>query len=33
MYVGVGNQSDAGVNRARFYRTDDAVGRGDRSPT
>jgi hypothetical protein len=26
MYVGIGNQSDAGVNRARFYRTDDAAG-------
>jgi hypothetical protein len=26
MYVGVGNQSDAGTNRARFYRTDDASG-------
>jgi hypothetical protein len=26
MYVGVGNQSDSGVNRARFYRTDDASG-------
>jgi hypothetical protein len=26
MYVGVGNQSDAGANRARFYRTDDASG-------
>jgi len=26
MYVGVGNQSDAGANRARFYRTDDAAG-------
>jgi hypothetical protein len=25
MYVGVGNASDSGVNRARFYRTDDAV--------
>ena len=25
MYVGVGNQSDSGANRARFYRTDDAV--------
>ncbi|PYQ46276.1 MAG: hypothetical protein DMF77_01430, partial [Acidobacteria bacterium] len=24
MYVGVGNQSDTGANRARFYRTDDA---------
>jgi hypothetical protein len=24
MYVGVGNQSDSGANRARFYRTDDA---------
>ena len=28
MYVGVGNQTDAGANRARFYRTDDAVGCG-----
>ncbi len=26
MYVGVGNQSDTGANRARFYRTDDASG-------
>jgi len=26
MYVGVGNASDAGANRARFYRTDDAAG-------
>ncbi|MEO8681905.1 MAG: hypothetical protein ABI665_22855, partial [Vicinamibacterales bacterium] len=26
MYVGVGNQSDAGVNQARVYRTDDASG-------
>jgi hypothetical protein len=26
MYVGVGNQSDVGANRARFYRTDDASG-------
>ncbi len=26
MYVGVGNQSDAGANRARYYRTDDASG-------
>jgi hypothetical protein len=26
MYVGVGNGSDAGANRARFYRTDDAAG-------
>jgi hypothetical protein len=26
MYVGVGNSSDAGANRARFYRTDDASG-------
>ena len=26
MYVGVGNQTDAGANRARFYRTDDASG-------
>jgi len=26
MYVGVGNQTDAGGNRARFYRTDDASG-------
>jgi hypothetical protein len=26
MYVGVGNQNDTGVNRARFYRTDDASG-------
>ena len=26
MYVGVGNQSDAGANRARVYRTDDASG-------
>src|ERR1700736_6789411 len=26
MYVGVGNQTDSGANRARFYRTDDAVG-------
>jgi hypothetical protein len=26
MYVGVGNNSDAGTNRARFYRTDDASG-------
>jgi hypothetical protein len=25
MYVGVGNTSDAGANRARFYRTDDAT--------
>ena len=25
MYVGVGNASDSGGNRARFYRTDDAV--------
>jgi len=26
MYVGVGNQTDSGGNRARFYRTDDASG-------
>jgi hypothetical protein len=26
MYVGIGNSSDAGPNRARFYRTDDASG-------
>jgi hypothetical protein len=26
MYVGVGNQSDAGANRARVYRSDDASG-------
>ena len=26
MYVGVGNAADSGVNRARFYRTDDASG-------
>lgn len=26
MYVGVGNQSDSGANRTRFYRTDDASG-------
>ena len=26
MYVGVGNATDAGANRARFYRTDDAAG-------
>jgi len=26
MYVGVGNASDTGANRARFYRTDDASG-------
>ena len=26
MYVGVGNQSDSGANRARFYRSDDASG-------
>jgi len=26
MYVGVGNQSDSGANRAHFYRTDDASG-------
>jgi hypothetical protein len=26
MYVGVGNQSDVGANRARFYVTDDASG-------
>ena len=26
MYVGVGNSSDVGSNRARFYRTDDAAG-------
>ncbi|MFN8060378.1 MAG: hypothetical protein U0Q12_14575 [Vicinamibacterales bacterium] len=26
MYVGVGNQSDAGANRARVYRTDNASG-------
>ncbi|TMC52232.1 MAG: exo-alpha-sialidase [Chloroflexi bacterium] len=26
MYVGVGNQSDSGANRARFYATDDASG-------
>jgi hypothetical protein len=25
MYVGVGNQTDSGANRARFYRTDDAT--------
>jgi hypothetical protein len=25
MYVGVGNQSDVGADRARFYRTDDAT--------
>jgi len=25
MYVGVGNQTDAGTDRARFYRTDDAT--------
>ena len=25
MYVGVGNNGDSGANRARFYRTDDAV--------
>ncbi len=26
MYVGVGNSSNSGANRARFYRTDDASG-------
>jgi hypothetical protein len=26
MYLGVGNQSDTGANRARVYRTDDASG-------
>ena len=26
MYVGDGNAADAGANRARFYRTDDAAG-------
>ncbi|HEY8802568.1 MAG TPA: hypothetical protein VIN00_05780, partial [Candidatus Dormibacteraeota bacterium] len=26
MYVGIGNSSDAGANRARFYRTNDAAG-------
>jgi hypothetical protein len=26
MYVGIGNQSDVGANRARFYRTNDAAG-------
>jgi len=26
MYVGVGNQTDSGANRARFFRTDDASG-------
>lgn len=26
MYVGIGNQTDSGANRARFYRTDDASG-------
>jgi hypothetical protein len=26
MYAGVGNQTDSGANRARFYRTDDASG-------
>jgi hypothetical protein len=26
MYVGIGNTSDSGANRARFYRTDDAAG-------
>ena len=26
MYVGVGNQTDSGANRARSYRTDDASG-------
>ena len=26
MYVGVGNQTNSGANRARFYRTDDASG-------
>ena len=26
MYVGDGNTSDAGANRARFWRTDDAAG-------
>jgi hypothetical protein len=26
MYVGVGNSSDTGTNRARFYRADDASG-------
>jgi hypothetical protein len=26
MYVGDGNSSDVGANRARFYRTDDAAG-------
>jgi hypothetical protein len=26
MYVGVGNGSNTGANRARFYRTDDAAG-------
>ena len=25
MYVGIGNQTDSGANRARFYRTDDAT--------
>ena len=25
MYIGIGNSSDAGGNRARFYRTDDAT--------
>lgn len=26
MYVGIGNQSNSGANRARFFRTDDAAG-------
>jgi hypothetical protein len=26
MYVGIGNSSDIGTNRARFFRTDDAAG-------
>ena len=26
MYVGVGNATDSGANRARFYRTNDAAG-------
>src|SRR5439155_14190356 len=26
MYVGIGNRTDSGANRARFYRTDDASG-------
>jgi hypothetical protein len=33
MYVGIGNQTDAGANRARFYRTDDATAAGPYSQT